>query len=77
MKQHEDSFTDVGKHGYRTTEMADQHTKGTISKAKGKIEEGCGKLTGNRRQQAKGQAEQVQGSAQQGLGDIGDAVRRH
>ena len=56
--------------------MTDEHTKGAISKAKGKVEEVAGKLTGNRRQEAKGKARQVQGAAQQGLGDIGDAVRR-
>jgi uncharacterized protein YjbJ (UPF0337 family) len=56
--------------------MTDQHTKGAINKAQGEVEEGLGKLTGDRRQQAKGKARQVQGSAQQGLGHIQDAVRR-
>jgi uncharacterized protein YjbJ (UPF0337 family) len=56
--------------------MTDQHTKGAINKAKGEVEEGLGKLTGDRKQQAKGKAKQVQGSAQQGLGHIQDAVRR-
>ena len=57
--------------------MTDEHTKGTVSKAKGRVEEGLGKLTGSRQQQAKGKAKQVQGSVQHGLGDVQDAVRRH
>ena len=56
--------------------MTDEHTKGTISKAKGIVEEEAGKLTGNRRQEARGKAKQIQGAAQQGLGDVQDAVRR-
>ena len=55
--------------------MTDEHIKGAISKAEGKVEEGLGKLTGNRRQQAHGKVKQVQGDAQKGLGDIQDAVR--
>jgi uncharacterized protein YjbJ (UPF0337 family) len=56
-------------------DMTDEHTKGAISKARGKVEESLGKLTGNRQQQVKGKARQVQGVAQQGLGDVQDAVR--
>jgi uncharacterized protein YjbJ (UPF0337 family) len=56
--------------------MTDQRTKGTISKAQGKIEEAVGKLTGNRREEAKGKIRQVQGGAQRGLGDAQDAVRK-
>ena len=55
--------------------MTDEHTKGALSKARGKIEEGLGKLTGNRPQQARGTVRQVQGQAQEGLGDVQDAVR--
>jgi len=55
--------------------MTDEHTKGAISKAVGKVEEALGRLTGNKRQQAKGDVKQVQGGAQQGLGDVQDAVR--
>jgi len=32
--------------------MTDEHTKGAISKAQGKVEEWLGKLTGNRQKQA-------------------------
>jgi uncharacterized protein YjbJ (UPF0337 family) len=56
--------------------MTDQRAKGDFNKVRGKLEEGLGKLTGDRKEQAKGKARQVQGSAQQGLGDIQDAVRR-
>ena len=55
--------------------MNDQQTKGTLNKAKGQVEEGLGKLTGNKRQQAKGKARQAQSSLQHGLGDVQDAVR--
>ncbi len=55
--------------------MTDEHTKGTISKVTGEVEEGLGKLTGNREQQLHGKAKQVQGSGQEVLGDIQDAVR--
>ncbi len=61
--------------------MTDQHTKGAISKAQGKVEEGLGKVTGDKRRQVQGVARQVQGDAQgflgdaQGfLGDVQDAV---
>jgi len=56
--------------------MATEHTKGALSKAQGKIEEGLGTLTGDKKQQARGKVKQVQGAAQKGLGDIQDAVRR-
>jgi uncharacterized protein YjbJ (UPF0337 family) len=56
--------------------MSEEHTKGTLNKAQGKVIEGYGKLTGNRRDQARGKARQVQGDAQQRLGSIADAVRR-
>ncbi len=56
--------------------MTNEHTKGAISKAKGTIEEGLGKLTHNRTQEARGKAKKVQGAAQNGLGDIQDTVRR-
>jgi uncharacterized protein YjbJ (UPF0337 family) len=56
--------------------MTDEHTKGDISTAEGKIEEGVGTLAGDRHEQAHGKAKQVQGDAQQVLGDAQDAVRR-
>ncbi len=56
-------------------DMTDEHTKGAISTTEGKVEEGLGKLTGDKEQQAHGKAKQVQGAAQKGLGDVQDAVR--
>jgi uncharacterized protein YjbJ (UPF0337 family) len=56
--------------------MSDEHVKGTLSKAQGKVEEGLGKVTGNKQEQARGKARHVQGDAQKGLGDIQDAVRK-
>jgi uncharacterized protein YjbJ (UPF0337 family) len=56
--------------------MTDLRTKGAINKAKGQVQEGLGKVTGDRHEEAKGKVKQVQGSAQQGLGDLQDATRR-
>lgn len=56
--------------------MTNEHTKGAISKARGRIEEAVGKLTGDRREEARGKVRQVQGEAQEGLGDVQDAVRK-
>jgi uncharacterized protein YjbJ (UPF0337 family) len=67
---------DVGTPGRRTTAMTDEHVKGTLSQARGKVEQGLGKVTGNKKEQARGKARQVQGSAQKGLGDVQDAVRK-
>jgi len=55
--------------------MTDEHTKGTISKATGEVEEGLGKLTGNKEQELHGKAKQVQGAGQEALGDIQDVVQ--
>jgi uncharacterized protein YjbJ (UPF0337 family) len=54
--------------------MTAERTKGAISKAVGKAEEGLGKLTGDRKQQTRGKVRQVQGVAQKGLGDVQDAI---
>ena len=56
--------------------MTNEHTKGTISEAQGKVEEGLGTLTGDQRQQVTGKARQVKGAAQKTLGDVQDAVRK-
>lgn len=56
--------------------MTDQHVKGAINKAGGKVEETAGKVTGDKEQEAKGKVKQVQGVAQEGLGDIQDAARK-
>ncbi len=59
----------------RTIHMTDEHTKGAISTAQGKVEEALGKVTGDKEEQAHGKAKQVQGHAQKVLGDVQDAVR--
>ena len=56
--------------------MADQHAKGAVSTVKGTVNEGVGKLTGDKTQEAKGKVQKVQGKAQGGLGDVQDAVRK-
>jgi uncharacterized protein YjbJ (UPF0337 family) len=56
--------------------MTDLRAKGAINKAKGQVEEGLCKLTGDRHEEAKGKVKQVQGNAQQSLADIQDAGRR-
>ena len=66
----------MGTHSGRDIAMSDEHVKGTLNKARGKAEEGLGKVTGNKQEQVRGKARQVQGSAQHGLGDIEDAVRK-
>ena len=60
-----------------TIEMNEQHTKGTLAKIRGRIEEALGRLTGNRRQQVRGVARQVEGDVRLGVGDAQDAVKRH
>lgn len=54
--------------------MTKEHTKGTINKVRGKVEEAVGGLTGDRRGQARGKVRQVKGEVQEGLGDVQDAV---
>lgn len=56
--------------------MSDEQAKGTLNKAQGRVVEGYGKLTGNRREQVRGKAKQVQGDAQLRLGSLKDTVRR-
>ena len=56
--------------------MTGERTKGTVNKVTGRVEEGLGKLTGNRTQQATGKAKQIKGSAQQGVANIQDAAKR-
>ena len=56
--------------------MTDLRAKGATNKSMGQVEEGLGKLTGDRHEEAKGKVKQVQGNAQQSLADIQDAGRR-
>jgi uncharacterized protein YjbJ (UPF0337 family) len=55
--------------------QTDQHAKGAISSVAGTVEEGLGRLTGDKETELHGRARQVQGSAQQGLGDVQDALK--
>jgi uncharacterized protein YjbJ (UPF0337 family) len=56
--------------------MTEEQTKGTINKARGRVEAAVGKLTGNRRQQVLGKARQVKGGAQVALGDLQQAPKQ-
>jgi uncharacterized protein YjbJ (UPF0337 family) len=56
--------------------MTDLRAKGAANKVTGGVQEGLGKLTGDRREEVKGKLKQAEGSAQQGLGDIKDASRQ-
>jgi uncharacterized protein YjbJ (UPF0337 family) len=56
--------------------MTDQHVKGAVSTAKGTMNEGVGKLTGDRKLETKGKVQKVEGKVQVGLGDVQDAVRK-
>lgn len=56
--------------------MTDLHAQGSTNKVKGQVEEGLGKLTGDRRQETKGKVKQVEGSTQQTVADIQDAARQ-
>ena len=50
--------------------MTDQHVKGAISTVKGTVNEGVGKLTGDKKLETKGKVQKVQGKAQDVLGDV-------
>ena len=56
--------------------MTDRHVDGAVSTVKGTVNEGVGKLTGDRKQETKGKVQKVQGKVQDGLGDAEDAVRK-
>jgi len=55
--------------------MNKNQVKGAAKDAIGKVQEGAGKLTGNKQQQAKGLGKQAAGKAQKGVGDATEAVR--
>ncbi len=55
--------------------MSDMNTskerlEGETSKAKGKVKEGAGKLTGNHRMEAEGKGDQLKGKAQVAASDL-------
>lgn len=50
--------------------MTDARIKGAISSSKGTVNEGVGKLTGNKKLEVKGKLEKGLGKAQTGVGDF-------
>jgi uncharacterized protein YjbJ (UPF0337 family) len=55
--------------------MSEEHVKGGLEKAGGRIKEAAGALTGNERLKSEGQLDQVKGSAHQAWGDVKDAAK--
>ena len=55
---------------------ADDHAKGAANNLGGKIKEGLGKLTGDKRMEAEGNVDQAKGKAQSAIGDIKDAFKK-
>jgi len=55
--------------------MVDQIAKGKSKEFKGKVREGFGKLTGNKKQQVKGKIEQAEGKIRVGIGKATRKVR--
>ncbi len=56
--------------------MNKDQVKGVAEQAKGKINEGVGKATGDTAQEAKGDIQQGVGKAQKGLGDAKEDVKK-
>ncbi len=52
----------------------DEQARGTGQSWKGKIEEGAGKVTGNKDWEAEGKADQAEGDLRKGLGKAGRAA---
>ncbi len=57
--------------------MTDARIKGAISTGKGTLDEGVGKVTGNKKLEVKGKLERVQGKAQTSVGDVKARVSEH
>jgi uncharacterized protein YjbJ (UPF0337 family) len=55
-------------------ESMEQQVKGAASKAKGRIKEAAGDLTGREDWQAEGEMDQVEGSVRSGLGKAGERL---
>jgi len=49
---------------------------GAVNAVKGTLNEGVGKVTGDRKLETKGKVQKVEGKVQDGLGDVQDAVRK-
>jgi len=55
--------------------MDREHLKGLSDKAKGAVEEGAGKVSGDTELQNEGKADKAKGAAHKAAGDIKDAAR--
>jgi uncharacterized protein YjbJ (UPF0337 family) len=55
--------------------MNKDQVKGTAKDIGGKIQEGAGKLVGNKEQQAKGLINQVEGKTQKNVGDAKEVIK--
>jgi uncharacterized protein YjbJ (UPF0337 family) len=55
--------------------MSEEHVKGGLEKAAGRIKEAAGALTGNERLKTSGQLDQVKGGAHQAWGEVKDAAK--
>lgn len=56
--------------------MDKEHVKGAADKVGGKIKEGAGHITGDRKLEQEGKADQVRGAFHNAAGDVKDAVRK-
>ncbi len=54
----------------------DDRVRGTANDLGGKVKEGLGKLTGDRRLESEGHMDQAKGKAQKAVGDLKDAFRK-
>jgi uncharacterized protein YjbJ (UPF0337 family) len=55
--------------------MSEEHIKGGLEKAGGRIKEAVGALAGDEHLKAEGQVDQVKGGAHQAWGDVKDAAK--
>ena len=55
--------------------MNNQHVKGGLDQAKGKVKEGFGAATGNEKTEGSGVVDQTIGKIRQGVGDLKDKVK--
>jgi len=55
--------------------MNKDQVKGVAKDIAGKVQEGAGKLVGNKEQQVKGLGKQIVGTAQKSYGDVKEAVK--
>jgi len=55
--------------------MSEEHVKGGLEKAGGRIKEAAGALVGNERLKSEGQLDQVKGEAHKAWGDVKGAAK--